>query len=58
MERSTARYIEKQMEAVILGTINGRRIRDRTEMRVMGERGRRQMVKTSEKNSLWNKNNN
>jgi hypothetical protein len=46
------------MEAVILEKINGRRIRDRTEMRVMGERGRRQTVKTSEKNSLWNKKNN
>jgi hypothetical protein len=46
------------MEVVILGKINGRRIRDRTKMRVMGERGRRQTVKTSEKNSLWNKKNN
>jgi hypothetical protein len=29
------------MEAVILGKINGRRIRDLIETRVMGERGRR-----------------
>jgi hypothetical protein len=46
------------MKAVILRKINGRRIRDRTEMRVMGEGGRRQPVKTSEKNSFWNKKNN
>jgi hypothetical protein len=52
MERSTARYIErdKEMEAVILGKINGRRIRDRIETRVMDERGRRQTVKEYEKN--------
>jgi hypothetical protein len=40
------------MEAVILGKINGRRIRDCIETRVMGERGTRQTVKESEKKKI------
>jgi hypothetical protein len=46
MERSTARYRERQRNGSCdFGKINGRRIRDRIETRVMGERGRRQTVK-------------
>jgi hypothetical protein len=41
------------MEAVILGKINGRRIRDCIETRVMGERGTRQTVKESEKKIVY-----
>jgi hypothetical protein len=43
----------KEMEAVILEKFNGRRIRNRTETRVTGERGRRQAVKESEKKIVY-----
>jgi hypothetical protein len=54
MERSTTRYRERQRNGSCdFGKINGRRIRDRIETRVMGERGRRHTVKECEKNNNY-----